>query len=148
MLNKEYWGILMAKAQSPVRLEASLMESAALAGEAFKRSAAEQVEFWASIGRIVSARITPNEIMELQAGLTRIKLEKSDDVIIDPKGLLAEIDQKRQSGALQKSITNNDGSGRVCYQASSKKPGYLEQVAPDGTVTIGLFQDGQFKAIP
>ncbi len=133
----------MPKAQSPIRLEASLMEDASLAGETFKRSAAEQVEFWASIGRLVSARITPNQIMELQAGITQLKLEKNSHVVIDSEGLLSEINQKRQSGFLQKDIA----SSNVRYQASISKPGYLEQVAADGTVTVGQFKGGQFKGL-
>lgn len=133
----------MAKAHSPIRLESSLMKSAALAGEAFKRSASEQVEFWASIGRLVAPRMTPNEILELQAGLAQLKIEKSRPVSIDPTSLFAEVKQKRQSGTLEKAI----GHKKLRYQASITQPGFLEQVATDGSVTVGRFENGEFKAI-
>ncbi len=133
----------MAKAQSPVRLEASLMESAKLAGEVLKRSAAEQVEFWASIGRIIAPRLSPNELMELQAGLLDIKLEKAKPVSVDSAGLFAELDQRRTSGALQQAITNNS----IRYQVAASHPGYLEQVRPDGSTLIGKFINGQFEPI-
>lgn len=133
----------MAKASSPVRLEANLMESAKIAGEVLKRSATEQVEFWAGIGRMIAPRLSPNELIELQAGLLEIRLEKAAPVTVDTAGLFAEVDQKRSSGALQQAIASNS----VRYQASSAHPGYLEQVHPDGQVLVGRFEGGQFKSL-
>ena len=131
----------MAKAQSPVRLESSLRESATLAGQVFKRSAVEQVEFWASIGRLIAPKISPNELLELQAGLAQVKVEKISPVSIDPEGLLTEIDQQRLSGTLQQEISN----GQIRYQSSLSNPGLLEQVSPEGEITVGQFINGEFK---
>lgn len=130
----------MAKAQSPVRLEAGLMESAAIAGEVYKRSAAEQVEYWASIGRTVAPKITPEELLELKSGLIQLKFERNDNVTVNANALLAEIDQARDSGTLSKSIV----SDQIRYQASIARPGYLEQVSPDGSVVVGMFENGEF----
>ncbi|MFT4927096.1 MAG: hypothetical protein ACI8WB_003202, partial [Phenylobacterium sp.] len=33
------------------------------------------------------------------------------------------------------------------YQSSVSHPGLLEQVAPDGSVTIGMFKGGEFLAV-
>lgn len=133
----------MPKSHSPVRLEASLMESASLAGHVFKRSAVEQIEYWASIGRLIAPKMTPDQILELQAGMVKLKIEKATPVHIDSDGLLGEIDRKRSSGALQRSISNHS----LRYQACSSNPGYLEQVSADGHVSIGLFRNGKFEAI-
>ncbi len=45
----------MAKAASPVRLEKERMEAASRSGKRPHRSAPEQVEFWADIGRTMDA---------------------------------------------------------------------------------------------
>lgn len=133
----------MAKAQSPVRLEASLMKSAAIAGDVFKRSAVEQVEYWAAIGRVVDPTITANDLLALKAGLIQVKLEKKKGVFVDAPSLLAEIDATRQSGSLQDDIAPNFPK----YQASIAYPGYLEQVSDDGRIVVGQFEDGAFKAV-
>lgn len=133
----------MAKAQSPVRLEASLMESAKFAGDLLKRSAAEQVEFWASIGRLVAPRLSPKELIELQAGLLAIKFEEPKPVTVDSGALFGELDQKRSSGALQHAIASHS----VRYQSSVSHPGCLEQVNPDGSVVVGRFTHGQFEPL-
>ena len=62
----------MAKAASPVRLEKELMEAAARSGERLHRSAAEQVEYWADIGRTVDASVSPDSLLEVAAGLARL----------------------------------------------------------------------------
>lgn len=44
----------MAKAKSPIRLDQSLMDSAASVAKVAHRSAAEQIELWADIGRTLT----------------------------------------------------------------------------------------------
>ena len=44
----------MVKATLPIRLQEDLMQSATTAGQRMHRSAAEQVEYWASIERSVA----------------------------------------------------------------------------------------------
>ena len=135
--------MLFRSAQSPVRLEASLMESAKFAGDLLKRSAAEQVEFWASLGRLVAPKISPKELIELQAGLLDIKFEEAKPVTVDSGALFSELDQKRVSGALEQAIASNS----VRYQASATQPGCLEQVNPDGSLVVGRFTNGQFEPL-
>jgi len=132
----------MAKAQSPIRLQSELMNSASLAGELQNRSASEQIEYWASIGRTVSGKISANDLLELKAGLVSISLEKPITQAVDPTALLAEVDTSRESGALKNAIM----TGAPRYQMSALKHGYLEQVHPDGTVITGQFEGGEFKA--
>lgn len=49
----------MAKAASPVRLQKSLVDAATVAGQQFNRSTAEQIEYWADLGRRVAAVLDP-----------------------------------------------------------------------------------------
>ncbi|MCV6615323.1 MAG: ParD-like family protein [Cellvibrionaceae bacterium] len=132
----------MAKASSPVRLEEGLMKAATTAGITLHRSAAEQVEYWADIGRKVADIVDPNKLLAVKAGLAKIRIEETESVSIDPDAVFAALDRDRESGALAQAVA----SGSVRYQASLARPGKLEACYPDGRVELGQFQDGQFIA--
>ncbi|MGB3619979.1 hypothetical protein FT643_02670 [Ketobacter sp. MCCC 1A13808] len=131
----------MAKAASPVRLESNLMNAATEASSAQHRSAAEQIEYWADIGRKVAKIIDPDTLLAINAGLIRIKLEETTPVTASPDDVFATLGSARESGALSDAIA----SGSIRYQASAAHPGMLEQVHPDGEVLIGQFCDGEFQ---
>lgn len=131
----------MAKAASPVRLESALMDAAKIAGKALHRSASEQVEYWADIGRKVSKVIDPEALLEINAGLVKISLEKVVPISVDPDAVFTALDGARESGALQAAIASKS----VQYQASAEHPGLLEQVHPDGSTVVGRFQNGCFE---
>ncbi|MBU3071336.1 ParD-like family protein [Aestuariicella sp. G3-2] len=133
----------MAKAASPIRLESSLMDAAKVAGKALHRSASEQVEYWADIGRKVSKVIDPETLLEINAGLVKISLERVVPISVDPDAVFAALDGARESGSLQAAIASN----AIQYQASSTHPGLLEQVHPDGTILVGQFQNGCFEPV-
>ena len=61
----------MPKAASPVRLQQELMQAAALSGGRFHRSTAEQIEYWAEIGRQVANLLDPDTLLAIAAGLAR-----------------------------------------------------------------------------
>ncbi len=56
----------MIKATSSVRLESSLINAATIAGIPLKRSAAEQIEYWAEIGRKVVKAVDPEVLLAVQ----------------------------------------------------------------------------------
>lgn len=130
----------MAKAVSPVRLQQDLMEAAAIAAERMHRSAAEQVEYWASIGRSVSKVLDPDSLLEITVGLATLKVEPIEAPALKTEDVFASLEHDRESGALITSVT----SSSVRYQASTAHPGQLEQLSPDGQVTVGQFRDGAF----
>lgn len=130
----------MAKAASPVRLEENLMKAATTAGFTLHRSAAEQVEYWADIGRKVADLVDPNKLLAVKAGFAKICIEESEAVIIDPDAVFDALDRDRESGALSEAIS----SGNVRYQASTSQAGKLEACYPDGRVETGQFTGGKF----
>lgn len=130
----------MAKAASPVRLEEGLMKAATTAGHTLKRSAAEQVEYWADIGRKVADTIDPDQLIAVTSGFAKIKVEETEDVNIDADALFDALDRDRESGTLAEAIRTNG----VRYGASSSRPGMLEACYPDGKVVIGTFKNGEF----
>ena len=131
----------MAKSASPVRLQEELMESARVNGAVQHRSAAEQIEYWADIGRKVSRSIDPDVLLAVEAGLARIKVEKIKSVAVDPEPVFAALDANRESGELASAIAEQSP---IRYQASRNNPGLLEQIDQAGKTVVGQFLEGEF----
>lgn len=131
----------MPKAASPVRLQEELMESARISGSVQHRSAAEQIEYWADIGRKVSKTIDTDTLLAVKAGLVRIVVEHVKSEAVDPESVFAALNADRESGTLASSIAEKSP---IRYQASRSKPGLLEQVDQEGNSVVGQFVDGEF----
>ena len=131
----------MPKAASPVRLQKELMESARISGSAQHRSAAEQIEYWADIGRKVSRTIDPEILLAVDAGLARISVEPVKSVAVEPGSVFAALDADRDSGELASAIAEQSP---IRYQASKTAPGLLEQVDSSGDIVVGQFINGDF----
>ena len=134
----------MAKAASPIRLEKELMAAATRSGKRLHRTAAEQVEYWADIGRTVDASVSPDSLLEVATGLAQLKVERVVAVPVDPDDVFAALERDRNSGRLAKSVA---GVG-VRFQASRQYPGALERIDADGEITVGSFENGEFIAMP
>ena len=130
----------MAKAPSPVRLESNLMEAATVAGSALHRSAAEQIEYWADLGRAVAMSVNAESLLALKAGFARVSVERLPSVALDVDSVFDALDRDRESGRLSTEIA----SGFPRYQASINHPGYLERVEPNGNTVVGKFENGVF----
>lgn len=131
----------MAKASSPIRLDKSLMDSAATVAKVAHRSTAEQVEFWADIGRTLAQTVDVQTLLSLKAGTVRVVIEPIQVKAVNPDELFADLDADRTSGALSQRITQSEAR----YQASPSYPGWLEQIQADGTRTVGRFHNGEFQ---
>ncbi len=134
----------MPKASSPVRLQAELMHAATIASRLQQRSVAEQIEYWAGIGRSVSRIIDQDTLLEIAAGLVHLKIEPVAPVDVAPEEVFSDLERDRKSGRLADSVTTS----LVRYQASTRHPGKLEQILPDGRVNIGKFHNGVFMPLP
>lgn len=131
----------MPKAASPVRLQEELMESARVSGAIQHRSAAEQIEYWADIGRKVSKTIDPDTLLAVEAGLARIVVEKVQAEALDPDSVFAALDAERKSGKLASAIAERSP---VRYRACRNKPGQLEKFDAEGNSIVGQFVNGEF----
>ncbi len=130
----------MAKSASPIRLQEGLMRAAALTGERFHRSTAEQIEYWAEMGRHVCRMLDPDDLLSISAGLATIKVESIPSEPIDPVAVFQSLEAERANGTLPQTVT----SSPIKYQISLTYPGYLEQISADGTIKTGKFQQGKF----
>lgn len=133
----------MAKAASPIRLQEDLMQVAESTAKRFHRSTAEQIEYWADLGRTVASTLDPDVLLSVVSGLTVIKTEPVYSAPIDPDDVFQALENGRQSGVLQNTVTNSVNA----YQASIKFPGYLEKIDSNGTITVGQFENGQFNPL-
>ncbi|OEJ65522.1 TA system antitoxin ParD family protein [Magnetovibrio blakemorei] len=131
----------MTKAASPIRLQDELMKAAQATGKAYHRSRAEQVEYWADLGRKVSDILNPDTLLAVKSGLATLTIEATKPVDIDPDNIFTTLDRKRANGTLAMAISD----GKVRYQMSQAQPGMLEQIAADGTVQVGQFINGNFE---
>ncbi|KZY30377.1 MULTISPECIES: hypothetical protein [unclassified Oleiphilus] len=130
----------MAKSNSPIRLESELMKQAKLSGELNKRSVAEQIEYWAEIGRGVSGVVDPETLIKVNSGLAKINVEETHNVDIDADDIFSNLEQQRDSGSLMRNITTTN----YAFQASSTDKGMLERIDQQGNVTTGYFENGVF----
>ncbi|MCC1497938.1 ParD-like family protein [Alcanivorax sp. 1008] len=130
----------MAKANSPVRLDAELMEEAARHGRLFHRSTAETIEYWASLGRRFQKLIDPDVLLEIQAGSMVLDVKPAQVGHIAPESVLSQLEANRVARD-DNQLVNRE---KPIYQASESHPGMLEQILPDGTVTVGQFFEGRF----
>ena len=130
----------MAKASSPVRLQDDLMQAAKLTGERFHRSTAEQIEYWADIGRKVSTVLDPDTLISIATGLTQVKVEPIYGKPINPDGVFNLLEAQRQQGTLTQAVTGS----AIKYQSSLTQPGYLERIDQNGNVLVGQFENGEF----
>jgi hypothetical protein len=133
----------MPKSASPVRLQQQLMDSAALAGARQHRSAAEQIEYWAALGQQVAGVLDPDKLLEVLSGLAALKVVPVAWAAVNPEQAFEVLERERQSGQLTKAVS----SASLRYQASETKPGWLEQISPDGRRRVGRFRNGVFEPL-
>ena len=132
----------MAKSRSPVRLDEDLMADAAISGKLHSRSAAETIEYWASIGQKVSKILDPETLLDIQAGAVSLEIKKQTVTHVDPDDLFSGIEASREAGTL-----TAPPHQKPIYQASKTHPGKLEQLMPNGEINIGQFKNGKFTQV-
>jgi hypothetical protein len=84
--------------------------------------------------------ISPQTLLSINAGLMKTTAEPVVNPIVDFDDVLSEVQTRSESGELSQTIAN----GKMKYQATVTRPALLEQVKPDGTVTVGMFTAGEF----
>ena len=130
----------MAK-HTAIRLENSLMLAAKNAAVIHKRTAVEQIEYWAELGRNVSRFVDPDTLIACSSGLAVLKVEQVNAVPLNPADVFKQLDAQREAGVLAQKVKKSTYQ----YQASEDYPGLLERVDEKGNVSVGTFKNGTFK---
>jgi hypothetical protein len=133
----------VAKANSPVRLDADLMAEATRHGQLFNRSAAETIEYWASLGKRVEKVVNPDVLLEIQSGAMNIDVKPARVNSVESESVFYQIEKRRKAGVLNQFVKQD----HPVYQASKSHPGLLEQILPDGSVKTGRFKNGKFHSV-
>jgi hypothetical protein len=133
----------MPKSGSPVRLQQRLMQQATLAGARHHRSAAEQIEYWATLGQQVAGVLDPDKLLDVLTGLSTLTVVPIATSAVDPEQAFAALEQQRRSGQLSQSVSG----ASLRYQASRERPGLLEEIQPNGMRRLGHFRGGLFEPL-
>jgi hypothetical protein len=117
----------------PVKLSDTLVLEARLAGEAFERSIAGQVEFWARLGRAVEPLLQGAQALALCRNAAARPLSACLDAVDSPEG------RRRVAEFLQTQPYPH-------FEPAADSPGLLVRIEADGKRTLGRFINRQFKA--
>jgi len=118
----------------------TLYQEAEAHGSLLYRSAAQQIEYWAKLGKRIEEDASTSDLQALLAGIANIQFEIPPMKAIEPMSVMTDVDQKISAGQFSQSITRHS----LYYEASKERPGLLDQVMPDGTRKTGHFKNGEF----
>ena len=116
----------------PVKLSNALVLDARLAGEAFERSIAGQVEFWARLGRAVEPLLQGVQALALCRNAAAHPLSVCLDSVNSPDG------RRRVAEFLRTQPYPH-------YEPAPDSPGVLVRIEADGKRTRGRFVNRQFQ---
>ena len=134
----------MTKSTSPIRLQAALLEAAQVSGAVQHRTAAEQIEYWAEIGRKVAKVIDPETLLAVKTGWARIIVESVLPADVDPDAIIASLEAGEHFGPMAAAIAKRSP---IRYQACAANPDLLEQIDQTGKVVVGEYVDGKFQPL-
>ena len=92
------------------------------------QSAAQQVEYWASLGRDGAGLLDPEQRLAVKAGLARLRVEPLRVAAVDPDIVVETVEEGRRRGSLASFVS----TASIRYQASASHPGLLERISGDG----------------
>lgn len=146
--------VLMAKQDSPVRLNSLLVSQAQAAADTFHRKLPEQVNYWAELGRLVESKLSHKEISLFLSGLASVSVQlpqkvrsaaKQSNESVDLISMAMKAQSKAQTKKAREFIQKKTS---ILYQASTVHAGLIEKVSADGKlIAVGQFKNGIFKKV-
>jgi hypothetical protein len=126
-----------------IRLDDRLIQEAETEALLHKRSTPKQIEYWAQIGRLVTDRVSANDLLGLVQGVAEVRVEFRPAQPVDADAVFASVEQARADGSLRREV-----SGAVVrYEASPGGRGLLDRVWADGRRESGHFRNGEFVPV-
>jgi hypothetical protein len=119
----------------PAKLSDSLVLDARLAGAAWKRSIAGQVEFWARLGRFVELLLGGQQLLALSQAAAVRPLSACLESVDSPEG------RDRVSAYLGSQPFPH-------FEPHPDRAGLLIRIDADGGRTVGRFRNRQFRPLP
>jgi hypothetical protein len=115
----------------PLRIDGDLIKEARVSGHVFHRSIVQQVEHWASLGRVLEKVLTVSSVAKVK-GLDR------------PINLETALASARSAAGRKKTVALLARKKGPLYGAKHDQPGILLQYRPDGTSIGGQMVGGEF----
>lgn len=115
----------------PVKLSDALVLDARLAGDAFQRSIAGQVEFWARLGRAVEPLLQGAQVLALCRNAAAYPLSEC----------IASVDTAEGRSRVSDRLATIPYPH---YEPAPGRPGHLVRIDEDGTRTVGRFVQRRF----
>jgi ParD-like antitoxin of type II bacterial toxin-antitoxin system len=115
----------------PLRIDGDLINEAKVSGQVFHRSIAQQVEHWASLGRVLEKVLTVSSVGKMKSLNRPVDLER----------VLAGA---RSAAGKKKTLALLAGKKGPLYGTKPDRPGVVLQYHPDGTVVAGEMIKSEF----
>ncbi len=130
-------------ATKSIRISEQLAFQAQAAGALYHRSIPNQLEYWATLGKMISSKINMEDALAVLQGLKTVKVEAVPSAPVDPDAVFEQLESDRTTGFNGKPVTG----APVFYEASLSKPGCIDQVnTQTGERNTGRFRNGVFEA--
>ncbi len=131
-------------ATKSIRISEQLAFQAQAAGALQHRSAPNQLEYWATLGKMISSKINIEDALAILQGLKTIKIETLPSAPVDPDSVFDRLESDRAKGFTDKPVTG----APFFYEASLSRPGSIDKVdTKTGLRTTGQFKNGVFEAV-
>jgi len=131
-------------ATKSIRISAQLAFQAQAAGALQHRSAPNQLEYWAALGKMISSKINMEDALAILQGLKTIKIETVPSAPVEPDSVFDQLESDRAQGFNGKPVT----SAPFFYERSLSKPGCIDKVdTRTGLRTTGRFRNGVFETV-
>lgn len=127
-----------------IRVNEQLVIQAQMAGAIQHRSVPNQLEYWATLGKMISKIIDIEDALAILQGLKKIKVEAVASTPVDSDSVFAQLEDDRATGFIDKPVTN----APFFYEFSKAHPGYIDKVnTKTGERFTGLFKQGFFEVM-
>lgn len=131
-------------ATKSIRLNEQLVMQAQMAGALHHRSTPNQLEYWATLGKMISSKINMEDALSVLQGLKKIRVETVQSTAVDSDAVFAQLEADRETGFADKPVT----AAPFFFEASHTQPGYIDRVnTATGERTTGTFQNGVFEVM-
>ena len=107
-----------------IRLDERLVNQAKSAAFVQRRTIPNQLEYWASLGKMVSSVVGMEDAFAIIHGLKKLRVESLNTAPIDSDAVFSSLEADRKEKFAKKPIT----SAPFFFEASQKKPGLLDKV--------------------
>lgn len=127
-----------------IRLNDKLVYQAKSAALVQHRTVPNQLEYWASLGRMISSVVGMEDAFAIIHGLKKLRVEPPDTAPVESDAVFNSLEDDRKNKFADKPVT----SAPFFFEASQKIPGLLDKVdTVTGERKTGKFADGEFVEV-